>query len=476
MKKILISSLFSLCLWTANAQSYQIDVQIDGLSNTHIYLGYFDADKKYIIDTIMLNKEGKGSFSKNKELARGMYFIVTPNNRFFDFLISENQKFSIQSNNNLRENIIFTGSAENQAFAQHQYIIAAHKEIAKKIQLRMHYNAQKANDSIEIYQEQLSSNEKMVHQYTQRIIANYGGEFLSTLLKAQQKEEVPNIRNIKKKSVIDSIREAYFSRFFDNIDVTDNGLIRTPFFRPTLDFFFKKLISPSQDTIIKYADKLIKRSKSNPEMLRYLTEYFLAEYQNSPYLGHENIIVYLADNYLLTDLTPWIDDDYKAKLREYVDMIRPVLIGSIAPDFRMQSSENKRLALHKIPAEWTILVFYVPNSTQCQKEMKAIWRFYQAAQKDGVQVVAMYTQYKQDEWKNFLAETNYNWINAWDGFEGKDEKGKNTIYSLGSNYRSTYNLRTAPSIYLLDKEKKIVARNLNAKKIIQLINTLKVQK
>ncbi|MGL5914491.1 MAG: peroxiredoxin family protein, partial [Bacteroidales bacterium] len=334
---------------------------------------------------------------------------------------------------------------------------------------QMQYNARHTKDSTKFFQEQIQQNELQVNRYIDGLANTYRNGFLGTILNANRIPAIPNIRHIKSEATKDSIRTAYFSRYFDRVNITDEGLIRTKFFTPSLDFFFKQLIPQQPDTIIRHADRLIKRSESNPAMFRHLVDYFLQAYQISENINNEPIFMHLADKYYLTERATWVSKEAKEKLRETVEKFRLIVVGAIAPDFRMMTSENKRISLHETPSDWTFLVFFDPNHPQCQKELKELWQFYNANQQKGVQVIAMYTLYKRNEWQAFLDLNQYTWINTWDGLEGKDANGNNTIYSMGSNYYTTYNVKRAPTIYLLDKNKKIVARNLSVNELSGIV-------
>ncbi|MGL5959935.1 MAG: redoxin domain-containing protein [Bacteroidales bacterium] len=470
-KNLFLILVCALSVWTANAaKSYKIEVQFKGLSNTTVQLGYFVAEQNFIIDTVRLNKSGKGLFSKNFTLPRGSYFVLLPNRNYVEFLISDKQSFKIKADyKDVRETLEFVGSPENQAFTQYQSVMRTHIETSTNIRKQMQYNARHTKDSTKFFQEQIQQNELQVNRYIDGLANTYRNGFLGTILNANRIPAIPNIRHIKSEATKDSIRTAYFSRYFDRVNITDEGLIRTKFFTPSLDFFFKQLIPQQPDTIIRHADRLIKRSESNPAMFRHLVDYFLQAYQISENINNEPIFMHLADKYYLTERATWVSKEAKEKLRETVEKFRLIVVGAIAPDFRMMTSENKRISLHETPSDWTFLVFFDPNHPQCQKELKELWQFYNANQQKGVQVIAMYTLYKRNEWQAFLDLNQYTWINTWDGLEGKDANGNNTIYSMGSNYYTTYNVKRAPTIYLLDKNKKIVARNLSVNELSGIV-------
>ncbi len=156
-------------------------------------------------------------------------------------------------------------------------------------------------------------------------------------------------------------------------------------------------------------------------------------------------------------------DEYLVKLKERVVKISPNLIGNIAPDLkRMNTFDDKYLSLHQVTADYTILVFFEPDCGHCKKEIPKLMQEYRDTLKYlNVNVFALYTQYDKEEWIQFIEDKNLveeGWINVWDG-----------PYPH-SQFRDNYDIYSTPVVYLLGKDKKIIAKRINVedmKKVIE---------
>ncbi|MDR0419359.1 MAG: TlpA family protein disulfide reductase, partial [Prevotellaceae bacterium] len=230
------------------------------------------------------------------------------------------------------------------------------------------------------------------------------------------------------------------------------------------------LIIPDPDTIIKHADMLIERSKGNREMFRYITEYFFQKYQASEIMSHDIIVVYLADKYYLSGEAYWADEEYLGKIKDRADKLRPNLVGKTAPELLLQTIDGRYESLRKLRTSYTILYFWEPSCGHCRKETPKLWDLYNKYRDKGVEVYAVYTQYKHTEWENYVNEHQYDWINVWDGIEGTDSEGKQTTFSLGSNFRNLYDIYSTPVIYFLDKDKKILAKRIDIATLEKMLN------
>ena len=61
-----------------------------------------------------------------------------------------------------------------------------------------------------------------------------------------------------------------------------------------------------------------------------------------------------------------------------------------------------------------------------------------------------------DKWKNYIKENELDWINVADP-------------NLRNNFRHDFDISTTPQIFILDKEKKIIAKRLDVEQIEDFI-------
>jgi len=124
MRKILLFIVLSMASGLVFSQikpGYQINVTIDGLKDSSIYLAYHLGDKQYIQDTVFLDNSGKAVFNGQQALPQGIYMIVLPGRNYFEMLMSTDQFFSVScSFKDYFNTLKFDGSDENSAFIDYQ--------------------------------------------------------------------------------------------------------------------------------------------------------------------------------------------------------------------------------------------------------------------------------------------------------------------------------------------------------------------
>ena len=82
------------------------------------------------------------------------------------------------------------------------------------------------------------------------------------------------------------------------------------------------------------------------------------------------------------------------------------------------------------------------------------------------------TEFDKEEWKKFITEQKTgDWINVAD--INHDTEG-NPVAS--SNWRDKYDINSTPVVYLLDEEKKILAKRITHTQIVDIISRLEKAK
>ncbi len=453
IKTSLLVITILLSTFIANSQTYKIDVEISDKANQEIYLGHYYGDKTYVKDTIKLDDKGKGSFSGDSLLDQGVYIIVLPSKNYFDILVGEDQEFSVEtSSDNLIQNLKIKGSEENTAFKEFQQFMMDKNVESSKIQKQLK-DMDQNSDSAQILKDQFDAISKEVKNYWNNIISENEGKLIAVIVKAMKNPEIPEIEvpeNIENKDSVRWFHSYNYNRqhYLDNIDFSDERFLRTPIFHNKLETFFTKIVIQDPDTLNQYIDRVIDQIGDNNEMFEYVLRYFFNTFQKSNIMGMDKVLVHLADKYYLTDRVNWLDDENTKKLREHVAKLRFNLIGNLAQDLKVETLHGEYARLHEINAKYTLLMFWEPHCGHCKKVVPAIAKLYKEFTRDEFEVFAFYTQTDKNEWAEYIEEKGFDeWYNVWDQ------------YNL-TNFRFFYNIYSTPTLYLLDKDKKIIAKRI----------------
>jgi len=449
---------FAFCLVVFSTdlfgQGYQIKVKIENLQDSTIYLGYYFGDKQYAKDTVKLDGKGYGEFSGKEKLPGGVYFVLLPGNIFFELIVDKEQQFTVSTiytgnATDLVKNLTTKGSHDMDLYINYQKFMTQQGELAIKLRDKLKAellepDKKRVNDSL-----QLLHNE--VKMKWETIEKDHPESLIAAILKFNKEIDIPEPPKDEKGIIIDSSFQYkyYKAHYFDFIDFADERLLRTQFYHPKIDRYFEKMILPIPDTVIKESYMVLVKAKASEEVFKYTLQLLFNKYNNSNIMGMDKAFVFFAETYYLNGNAPWADSTWLSKVEERVKEIKPNLIGNKAQEIRLLSPDEQFISLYNIHAEYTVLFFYEPGCGHCKKatpKMKAMANKYWG---QGVEVLGIYTQVEKEEWLKFIKEQELeNWINAWDPYNQ-------------SHFRQNYDIKSTPSIYLLDKNKNIIGKRID---------------
>lgn len=473
MKKRLVALVLGIVSLTVQGQKsgHEIRFKLRDFSGKEVYLGFNYGDKKYLADTARLNpKTGEFVFSGEKPLDGGIYLLILPSKRYMEFLVDEQQHFSIETDTaDFIKNAKVKNSPSNIVFFDFLKATGPKQELLYKYVKRLD-TLPESHDSVKIYREWSKKLEKEINEQRLALIEKHGHLFVGRMFRSMREpevpEEVPLLPDGRKDS---TFAYRYFRQhYFDGFAWDDDKMARAPILHNKLKFYLDKLVPPVPDSIIAAADWLVSQAKNSKENFKYTVHYITSTYERSNVMGMEAVFVHMAKNYYTRDKAFWADSATVAKIQERARSMEPLLIGKPAPNLILPDTALKNwYNLAKVDAPFTVLVFWSPECGHCQKVMPKLKEIYDAWKERGLKVYAVCTDRNMDKWKNFIREKNLDWINVavHPIMAEKPEKFviEQRLTDLQSlNVHKTYDIYSTPQIYVLDRKKIIVGRRLGA--------------
>lgn len=459
MKKIIPAILFIILLsvnaFTQNMPGYEIDVKVKSLKDTSVFLGYYFGKYQYIRDTAQLDGNGAAKFITNDTIGGGIYFIVLPGKQYFEILLDRERKFSVECDTgNVVQTVKVKGSKDNEVFIEYQqYISKKGKEIDAWMSLYNRLKDGDDQDSIDLVSKKMQAINEEVKEYKEKFIKKNPESFITTVFLASKEPEMEEIP-LKPDGTKDSVAEYqyYKSHYWDNIDLTDDRLLRTPVLNNKIDQYFNKVIAQIPDTIMKEVDAIIEKARPNKEVFKYVVWYLTHNYETSKVMGFDAVFVHIVDSVYRKGDAFWVSESTTKKIIERADKIKPNLIGKIAPNLILINTENKLVPLHAIQADYMVIYFWSYDCGHCAKETPRLVKYYRGVKDTlNMQVYAVCTDTSLTKWKKYINEKDMgDFINV-----------NGTRSALG-NFHDLYDIYSTPVIYLLDRKKRIIAKRIPA--------------
>ncbi len=454
--------------------NYKISGEIIGLQDSSVMLAYYFGGKQYATDTAIVTN-GRFTFEGNKTLKGGMYLVVLSENQYFDIIISE-QHFSFSTElNNLIGAMTFKNSQENPPFYEYLNFIMKMQKQVTPIRKQLENATGETKKSLEFKVQKI---DEQVKAYRADFLNKNSNKFFSKIILATTDPEIPE-------APIDSTGNPdknfafrfYKKHFWDNVDFSDERMLRTPVFFSKMEQYLEKLTVKHPDSINISADILVEKSRANDEIFQYVVSYITSTYERSKIMGMDAVFVHMVENYYITNQCDWVDSTELVKIADRAQKIAPNLIGRKAAEFHdfygrpfMKDTLGIVHTLNEINANYTVLVFFGPTCGHCKKEIPKIKHTVDSLISTGydIKTFAVATEFDKKEWKKFINDQKTgDWINVADINHDKDG---NPVAS--SDWRDKYDIYSTPVIYLLDREKKIIAKRISHTQIGQIVTRM----
>lgn len=442
--------------------AYQIRVKVDGFTEKQLYLGYYMGDKQYVMDTAEVDAKGEFVFSGAEALKAGMYIVVLPpNNDFFQILVTDKEQafFVRTTKDKPGENTKFEGSKENALFYDYVNYLNAKRPEAEALSKEI--EAAKDNPAVkDAAQKKMEKLNTDVEKYQTDYVKKFNGSFAAAIIRANMSLDTPkSFDNLPEEEKNRQLWMWTRQHFFDNMNLGDNRLLRTPFLFQRLDYFVNKLCVQHPDSIAIAIDTVLERLRPAEESFKFYLIHFLNSYAASKFVGMDAVYVHMSERYYATGQANWANQDQVKKIVDNAKKLKPLLIGKTAPDIVLERNGN-RTTLSQLKSEFTLLYFWRYDCGHCKESMPAMKKFFEKFKDRGITLVAICVKPAQDqpECVKYIQENGLtDWYNA------TDPTGR---------YFVLYNVETTPQMYILDSKKEIISKQVPAEQLEEVMDKI----
>jgi len=509
---VLLISLFSLTIHAQ--QTHTLKGTATHMSGKKVELLDFYGDKNRVVSSTTVDKDGLFRFPFSESSPVGMYRLKFENGRYVniiykhkDIVLSIARPKVQQGGFPMLDGIEVLSSGESKIY--YDFLNALdlrRKRTALLNQMKHLYPPSKDGDKesgqnttdvreaetaqfrIHI-EEELSHLRKGFEGYIQNLIDNNPDSYAAKIISMTK----PAL-NIKEPGKTpgpflsgDERREWTRERFWDNIDLSDETLLHSPVIPSKISEYIllyrnDKLGRAEREiAYIEAVDAILLNASVNDAVFNVVLDIVTRRFERSEY---ELVLAYITENYILPesgceDSEGVVSEDRAAELREKVAIIKKMAVGNPAPEIEMTQqgffdlnvsegtvvpASSSQMKLSAISSENTLVVFWASWCPHCASLLTALKPVYEEYRDAGLEVLAISIDTDQSAWQNAISKGQYRWINyselsGWNGKAPLD-----------------YGVWSTPRMYLLDREKRIIARPATVEELIKSLALLKPTK
>ncbi len=471
MNRFFALPLLLLLSATVSAQKgYEIKITFKPFKNQYIYLGHYSGKQMPIDDSVKLNDKSEAVFRGNKALGGGIYFIGYPaKDRFFEILIDKQQHFSIIADTADIDNKKFINSPDNVLFASYQKSMKEKGEFLSGLQQQM--ATATSNDSARLIR-QIAATDSAIAAYRKSLIARDPNNILSALLHLMVEPQVPPAEKHPGGKYDSLFAYRYFKdHYWDDIYFFDDRISRTPsvLFEDRLDKYFRTLVYHNADSVIREMDWMLGYASVSEEMTRFLLVKFVNRYLKQQYMWEDAVLVHLYEKYFSQNDYSWLTPQGKKLITERAYSLMANIMGHPAENIVLPDSTGAMRSLYDEPAPYTVVAFYDPLCGHCKELLPVLDSVYRASWKaDSVHIYAVAKEVDGTaaDWKSFIAR---NRLTGWTNVFYSKETERSRIDASIPGYSQLYDVQSFPTFYLLDRDKRIIAKKLTWQQITDIL-------
>lgn len=459
-KALLLALLLPFSMLTAQ-QTTKFSVKISGYTEgaTVKLLGVI-FDQNYLADTAKITADGTATFANEQGFKDGLYYLLTPEkNNFQLFIVSGENNFTLKtSKDNLMLGMTVEGSLENQLL---------YDNIRYQVALEEKYNALSRQlngiqPNTPQYSELSQQRQGLLDDRDTKLAALKQQYPNSLFVKFKVAGQNPKIRMVNRPNgTVDSLATMYNYRmdWWKDVDFADARLIRTPVFFTKLKKYIQDFTPQHQDSLIISSDYVIDKSLANREVFNATAPWIASIYKpgTSKLMDGEAVYSHIILKYFTADLIDGVSKEDLESTRKRAAEMQPSLLGKLGQDVWGVDKNNQRRTLHGINATFKAVFIYNPDCEHCQESAPKLREVYDQWKSRGLEVFSLVANAKgRDEWQNFAKKYGVNWIDVWDP-------------QLESRFHEKYFVDITPELYILDKNNKIIAKNLKPEQLPEFL-------
>ena len=470
MKRLYLPLLLIVTVLFAHAQSFKVTLQATGFTNGIAYLTYHYGKNFNVEDSAAVNNKGIAIFEGKRKLPGGIYSVFLPGKaKYVDFFIDKEQVINIKiDSTDLLNKTVITGSKENILFQNYQKFMAEKGKAWE--QERVAYTQSRTKQDSALHEANYIKLNKELNDYRENIIRNQPQSMMASTLNAMK--EPPLLHSIPK-THSDSLENYYNYKkhYWDGVTFMDERIIRSPFFLPKFEKYYREIIVQQSDSIIKETDYQLLLARSSPEMYKFMLNWLTDEYINPKYMGQDAVFVHLFNKYHSKGLTGWLNEKQQETISRRAYMLMANLIGAKAADLEMIDTSDKAASLYNLKADYTIVCFWDPNCGHCKEEVPRLDSIYKASWKaHGVKMYGVLSGDAKENlkpaWTKFIDDHHLGeWTHV---YQTKEMEAADNAAQKAS-YRQLYDVTMTPTLFLLDKEKNIIGKKLTWQQLDELL-------
>jgi peroxiredoxin len=458
-KPIPLITLILAITGTLCGQPYVIQGNIQHADRGMIYLASFYRDRFMVTDSVE-SSTGEFHFILSAEKPAGIYRLIytevyggiRTENRFVEFIYNRGDiRFNVTGG---EDGPVphFENSVENQVYFAFMTFQLDYETRLMKVYGKL-FPARPQDPEYRSAASRYEALQEGRNRFMDSLSAIYPGLYATRIMNAFRVPVVP--ASISHRERIDTLKKIFFER----AAIDDPSLLYAPVYTFRLVDYLSLYkvdtlsLAEQEQQFIEAVDQIMVNVAPDPELRSFVVEFMLEGFE---LLGMEQVQLHLADHYLDESC----GSDIAELVRSRMEGARKMAVGSTAPDFVVRDVDGRNRRLSELPNPYVLVMFWASSCEHCRKLIPELHEWYLRENDLELEVVAISVDTLEADFRRFAGEVDMRWITAHDplGWYGK--------------VPGDYHIYATPSLFLLDRNRTILARPVNFRQFQKALRRL----
>lgn len=428
--------------------SQTVSATFFNLSQQKVYLSAFNGLYYEAIDTVMMSQDKRAEF--NTQMTKGLYLLETEYGNSVVFLCDDAPvKMLVKEIDNVNSIEFIDSQTNADWYAYHSFKEQTMNSmnLLKPILREYDKNSEfyiKAENEYQLLQDEftLFTDSLMLHD-------NYASKLIKV-----DRFPVINLNDDFKKQRNDMI-----TNFFNDVDFNDISLIPTDVLSNKIFDFLSIQITADQNadqkimSLILGVDNVLNRATVNFKMYRFVFQLLIESFNE---LKMNDVVDYMT-RIPYSEEIDCSEEQYN-ELLSIAEFNSRARIGSVAKNISGKTIFDEDFDMYSIENDFVIVYFWSYTCDHCRENIKELKLFLD--ENTNFSLVAVSVKGELKKTKNFVRKNKIDGYFYHDGLE------------WDCPFVDDYAVTATPSLYLLDKDKKIVYKPYDFKDLVNFVNLI----
>ncbi|MEN8193596.1 MAG: thioredoxin-like domain-containing protein [Bacteroidota bacterium] len=448
-KKVLIV-FASILFFISDLQAQEISIIISEAKEKNATIFELEGEKANEIFTVNSNNSVfKFSLQDKHE---GLYRLQLDKQHWLVFL-NDGKNIELSTNyNNMTDSLKILESESNKFFYEFINLNKLYKTKTELLNIIL-TNYPDDNKYFRTTQNELLKVQNEYKKFVDVHSQNQPNSFIARYIKSAQLPVVNS--HLSPNELVEYLKD----HSLDNVDFNDSEMIYSDLYaNKSIEYltYYRNQRLPKTDLEKEFmvaVDSLLNKAKVNELVYQHITEYLIDGFTK---FGFDVVINYIVDNYVIED-NLCLDAEVEFSIQKRIDQAKYLKIGDIVPNLILPDNTGNEIDLNKIVAEKVLILFYASWCPHCKTIMPKLKEIINAQSKGKLEILAISLDTEKEEWLNFIKENELSWLNV------SDLKG------WESQSTELYYIYATPTMFLVDKDRRILAKPLTVDELKQSI-------